>query len=116
MTATRDFRLGDPDDGLECVNCGRFLPRSDLDRLLWCRGCIEAGRERAQQLGWGIGAVAGLLTALYIWVAVRPSDLVLGGWAACVVGVVWLGARFGREIVFGIYRSRGGPRAPDEEP
>lgn len=114
MTSGRDFRLGDPLDGLQCANCGRLRPRADLDRLLWCEGCIEAGRARAARWGWGIGAVVAILTSGWIWAVVRPSDLVLGGWAACVVGVLWLGARFGREIVFGVYRSRGGPRAPGE--
>lgn len=112
MSTPRDFRLGDPDDGLDCVNCGQFRSRSDLDRLLWCQGCLAASRARAGRWGWVIGILVAGFTAGWIWVAVRPSDLVLGGWAACVVGALWLGARFGREIVFGVYRARGGPRAP----
>lgn len=110
MTTPRDFRLSPPEETIPCANCGIPSERARLDRLLWCDACVEAGRVIASRAGWGIGAVLALGTAAWIWVAVRPTDLVWGGWAACVVAVLWLGARFGREIVYGVFRARGGPK------
>jgi hypothetical protein len=116
VSTSKEFRLAGPEDGLPCTNCGVVRSRADLDRLLWCGGCIQAGRDRALWLGWGIGVGVALVAALWIWIFASPTDLVWGGWAASIVALLWLGARFGREIVYGVYRARGGPKAPDALP
>jgi hypothetical protein len=116
VSTSREFRLAGPEDGLPCTNCGVVRSRADLDRLLWCAGCIQASRDRALRLGWGIGVGVALVAALWIWVFAEPTQLVWGGWAASIVALLWLGARFGREIVYGVYRARGGPKAPDALP
>jgi hypothetical protein len=47
--------------------------------------------------------VAGLL-ALWIWLFIKPSDLVIGGWIATVVAGLWVGARVSKEVAFGVIR------------
>jgi len=101
-----EFRLGDPEEGLRCRVCGLEKPRREVDRLLWCEECVQAGRARAATRSWAIGALLALVLGSWIWLYIRPSDLVLGGWIAVVVAGFWLGARIGREVLFGIYRSR----------
>jgi hypothetical protein len=48
--------------------------------------------------------VLAAILALWIWLVVQPSDLVIGGWIATVVAALWIGARVGREVVYGVLR------------
>jgi len=45
-----------------------------------------------------------VVLALWIWLYIQPSDLVIGGWIATVVAALWVGARVGREIAYGVMR------------
>jgi hypothetical protein len=87
-----------------CVRCLEVRETRDLDRLLWCERCREESRRRALILGYVAGFVLAGLLALWIWLVVQPSDLVLGGWIATVVATVWVGARVSREIIYGAMR------------
>lgn len=92
---------------MPCVRCGEVRDSTDLDRLLWCTGCVARTRARATRIGWisGGGLAAGL--GLWIFIVIRPSDLVLGGWIATLVAAAWLGSKLAREIAFGVFRYRG---------
>jgi hypothetical protein len=63
---------------------------------------------------WAGLGLAGLL-ALYIWLIVKPSDLVLGGWIATVVAAFWLGSKMAREVAFGVIRARAVTEPADGE-
>jgi hypothetical protein len=40
----------------------------------------------------------------YVFLVVRPSDLVIDGRIATIVAAVWIGAGIGREIAYGVIR------------
>ena len=102
MSRWRD-RLGDE---VVCVVCGEVRDSTDVDRMLWCEQCRAEARARATRVGLYVGlAVAGAL-ALWIALAVQPSRMIAGAWIASVVAAGWLGAKMGREIAYGVYRSR----------
>lgn len=75
-----------------------------MDRLLWCEECREAARLRSGIWGWSSGVVLAALLAAWIWLVIKPSDLVIGGWIATVVAALWVGARVGREVAYGVMR------------
>ena len=75
-----------------------------MDRLLWCESCRESARRRSVNWGWGIGSVLAVGLALWIWLYIQPSSLVIGGWIATVVAALWVGARVGREVAYGVIR------------
>jgi hypothetical protein len=87
-----------------CVRCRGSYDLMALDRLLWCDRCRARARDRAAWWGWAGGLLFGAGVALYVWLAIRPSDLVRGGWVATVVAAVWIGSKIGREIVYGAMR------------
>lgn len=87
-----------------CIRCLREREVEELDRLLWCDECKARARRRASRIGWLVGAVAGAVLALWIWLWIRPSDLIVGGWIAVVVAALYLCARAGREIAYGVMR------------
>lgn len=89
-----------------CAHCGEVRDSTDLDRLLWCTTCVTRTRDRASRIGWMAGGTLALGLGLWIWTAVRPSDLVLGGWIATLVAAAWLGSKLAREIAFGVFRYR----------
>ena len=102
-------RLGDE---VVCVVCGEVRDSTEVDRMLWCEACRDRARVRAGRVGlWAGLAVAGALT-LWIGLGVRPSRMIAGAWVATIVAAGWLGAKMGREIAYGVYRSR----EPDGEP
>lgn len=104
-----------PDDAAACVRCGEVKDLLELDRLLWCKECRFEAREHAAWWGWGIGLAFAACVALYIFVVIRPTDLVVAGWIGTVVAAVWIGGRLGRELVYGIMRFRQ-TEAPDGAP
>jgi hypothetical protein len=78
----------------------------DLDRLLWCERCRAVARNRASWWGWLGGLLFGGGLALYVCIAIQPSDLVNGGWIATLVAAVWIGSKVARELVYGVMRFR----------
>ena len=106
MSEAKGTRLGE----LYCSKCDQPREASELDRLLWCEFCLAEARQQAGRVGWGVGAVVAGALALWIWLVQQPSDLVLGGWIATVIAALWLGARVGREVAFGVLRMRHRPR------
>lgn len=93
-------------DEVTCVRCLEVHDQMALDRLLWCDGCRRRARNRASWWGWVGGLGFGAVVALYVFLVIRPSDLVIGGWVATVVAAVWIGQKVAREIVYGGMRFR----------
>jgi hypothetical protein len=93
-----------PDDVATCVRCLEVKDIMEMDRLLWCEDCRSRARERAAWWGWLTGLIFAGFVAAYIFLVVRPSDLVMGGWIATLVAAVWIGARIGKEIAYGVMR------------
>jgi hypothetical protein len=96
-------------DEVVCVRCGEARDAMDVDRLLWCKSCRVRARNEAGWWGWAIGLGFGAVVAAYVWLVIRPTDLVIGGWIATVVAAVWIGAKIGREAAFGVMRGRRSP-------
>ena len=96
-------------DSLEatCLRCLQTKPRQDLDRLLWCEACKDEVRARTARQSWYYGLVAAVLLALWIWLYVQPSNLVIGGWVGTVVGAFYVTARVVREVLYATARIRG---------
>jgi hypothetical protein len=93
-------------DEITCVRCLQAQDQIDLDRLLWCARCRALARNRSAWLGWLGGLLFGGAVALYVWVVVQPTDLVIGGWIATLVAAVWIGSKVARELVYGVMRFR----------
>ena len=86
-----------------------------LDRLLWCDECQSAAKARAAVWGWLGGFVIALVLAAYIWLAIKPSDLIIRLWIVIPIAALYLGGRIIREIVFGVMRYQN-RRAVDAVP
>ena len=102
-------------DEVTCVRCLEVHDQMLLDRILWCDGCRRRARNRAAWWGWLGGLGFGLSVAAYVWVVIRPTDLVIGGWLATVVAAIWIGQKISRELVYGTMRLRNA-RAVDAVP
>lgn len=89
-----------------CVRCLEVYDQERLDRMLWCDVCRFRARERAALYGWLGGAVIGLACAVYVWFAIRPTDLIVGAWTATLVMAVWIGQKVVREFIYGAMRLR----------
>ena len=98
-------------DEVTCVRCVEVRDQMYVDRLLWCDRCRARARNRASWYGWAGGVAFGAVVAAYVWLIVRPSDLVIGGWVATVIAAVWIGSKIGREIAYGVMRYRNVPAA-----
>ncbi|MDX1567349.1 MAG: hypothetical protein R3223_06075 [Longimicrobiales bacterium] len=104
------FELGrGPRERETCIRCLEQKDATDVDRRKWCRECRERARERAKSEGWKAGAVFAAFLALYIWIFVGPSTLILGAWIASVVAAFWLVSKIAREVHYGIARYRNEP-------
>ena len=97
-----------------CVVCGETRDSTEVDRMLWCEGCRQRARARAGRVGWRVGLAVAALLVVYIWLVVQPSRMIAGAWIATVVAAGWLGSKIGREIAYGVYRSREIPVAAPE--
>lgn len=95
-----------PEDVATCVRCLEEKDLMEMDRLLWCQRCRFVARERAAWWGWAQGLGFGALVAAYVFLVVRPTDLVMGGWIATIIAAVWIGGKIGREIAYGVMRFR----------
>ncbi len=102
-------------DEVTCVRCLEVYDQMYLDRMLWCDRCRARARARASWWGWVGGLAFGVVIALYVWIAIRPTDLVVGGWMATVAAAIWIGQKVAREIVYGAMRFRNA-RAVDAVP
>ena len=102
-------------DKVTCVRCLEVHEQMYLDRLLWCDRCRQRARNRAGWWGWLGGLLFGTGVALYVWIGIRPTDLVIGGWVGTVVAAVWIGKKVAREIVYGGMRV-GNARAVEAVP
>jgi hypothetical protein len=87
-----------------CVRCLEEKEVEDMDRLLWCADCRLSARRRASLWGWSFGAVFASVLAIWIWVYIQPSDVIIGGWIATVVAGLYLSSRVAREVAFGVMR------------
>lgn len=87
-----------------CVRCLEEKDLDEMDRLLWCAECREAARRHAGLWGWGFGTLLAVGLALWIWLVVQPSNIIIGGWVATVVAALWIGSRVGREVAYGVIR------------
>ncbi len=87
-----------------CVRCLQEKDLDEMDRLLWCEDCRLAARARAGVWGWILGTLLAVVLALWIWLFIKPSSLIVGGWIATVVAALWIGSRVAREVAYGIYR------------
>ncbi len=109
-------------DEVTCVRCLEVRDQTVLDRMLWCEDCRAKARARASWWGWLGGLAFGTVVAAYVWLVIRPSDLVIGGWIATLVAAVWIGSKVARELVYGGMRFRNAraveavpPVAPDSD-
>lgn len=91
-------------DEVTCVRCLEVHDQMHLDRLLWCDRCRFRARDRAGWWGWGGGLLFGAGVALYVWIVIRPTDLVIGGWIGTIAAAIWLGQKVAREISYGVMR------------
>ena len=98
-------------DSLEgtCLLCLQTIPRQDLDRLLWCDACREAAQARAGSRSWYFGLAVAVVLALWIWLYIQPSNLVIGGWIGTVLGAFYVSARVAREVLYTVARMRSAP-------
>ena len=98
-------------DSLEgtCQRCLQTKPRQDLDRLLWCDACVAKAQARALSQSWYAGLAVAVVLALWIWLYIQPSSLVLGGWIGTVVGAFYVSARVVRELLYAATRVSSGP-------
>ena len=108
-------REGGDTDEVMCARCLEIKPRRDLDRLLWCDPCCDTARRRAASTGWVIGTGVAVVVSLWIWLVIRPSDLVIGGWIGSVLAAFYVSARMAREILYGATRFANRP-APEAVP
>ena len=92
-------------DEVTCARCGEARDPMEVDRLLWCERCRMRARNEAGWWGWLIGTVFAASVAGYIWLVVRPTDLVIGGWIATVVAALWIASKIGREAAYGVMRA-----------
>lgn len=56
--------------------------------------------------GWIAGGFVAVGLSAWIWLVVRPSDLLLGGWVGVTLAAVYLAARIVREVTYGVERYR----------
>ena len=108
-----DPRDGDPDE-VACVRCLEVQDQMFLDRLLWCDRCCSVARNRAGWWGWLGGWIFGAALVAYIWIFVRPSSLVIGGWFGTVAMGIWFAAKACRELVYGVIRLQNVPAVDAE--
>ena len=102
-------------DEVTCIRCLEVRDQMYLDRLLWCDRCRRRARNRAGWWGWLGGLLFGAGVALYVWIVIRPTDLVIGGWFGTIVAAIWIGQKVAREIVYGGMRI-GNARAVEAVP
>ena len=92
-----------------CQRCLQTKPQQELDRLLWCEACVAKVQARSVTQSWYVGLAVAVVLALWIWLYIQPSNLVIGGWIGTVVGAFYVSARVVRELLYAAERVRSGP-------
>ena len=92
-----------------CMRCLEEKDASDIDRSMWCDACKARARVRATFWGWVSGSVLAVVLAIWIWIVIQPSDLVIGGWIATVIAALGITGRIAREIAYGVIRYKNSP-------
>ena len=64
-------------------------------------------QARALSRSWYVGLAVAVVLALWIWLYIQPSDLVIGGWIGTVVAAFYVSARVVREVLYAVARMRG---------
>ena len=77
-----------PEGHATCLRCLEVYDLEDLDRMLWCEPCRNRARNRAIWWGWLGGLLFGAGGGLYVWIVIRPSDLIVSAWVATFVADV----------------------------
>ena len=98
-------------DEVACSRCGHIADRSDLDRLLWCKDCIDSVRNWAKRRSWMVGCCIGIILFAWIWFVVEPSRTLMGGWAGTVLAAIYVSARVTREVLYGAIRMKTSPES-----
>ncbi|MCY3943969.1 MAG: hypothetical protein OXG18_09445 [Gemmatimonadetes bacterium] len=104
LTGVETLRPGG--DDLRCTSCGGAQRARDLDRMLWCDGCVALARARARRIGLLSGVVVAAGLASWIYLVQRPSAMLIGGWIGAVLATLWLVARAATELSYGVLRAR----------
>ena len=91
-----------------CRRCLQTKPEKELDRLLWCEACVAKVQARSVSQSWYAGLAVAMVLALWIWLYIQPSNLVIGGWIATVVGALYVTSRVVREFLYAAERMRSG--------
>ena len=101
-----DWRDRSAED-VTCIRCLEVRSIQELDRLLWCEGCLALARRRAAVRGWIAGGTLFLVLALYVGLWIQPDfSLIPSAWLATLAAAFYLGARVAREFIFGWDRLR----------
>ena len=50
-----------------------------------------------------------MVLALWIWLYIQPSNLVIGGWIGTVLGAFYVSARVTREVLYTVARMHNPP-------
>lgn len=102
------------------MRCGAMTPRADLDRILWCDECRLTVHARATRKSWRAGLVVATALALWIWLYIEPSNLVIGGWIGTVLAAFYVAARVTREVLYTMARlgkrDLAEPVPPEQDP
>ena len=107
---TMKWTFGEVDE-VACSRCGHITDRSDLDRLLWCKDCIDSVRNWAKGRSWMVGFCIGIILFAWIWIVVEPSRALMGGWAGTVLAAIYVSARVTREVLYGAIRMKTSPES-----
>lgn len=115
MSEAPTWRDRYPEGHATCMRCLEVFDLMDLDRMLWCASCRLRARYRAVRWGWLGGLLFGAGVGVYVWVVIRPSDLIVSAWIATLVAAVWISSKVAREMAYGLMRFRNA-RAVDAAP
>lgn len=97
-------------DEITCIRCLEVKPSEELDRLLWCEGCVALAKRRALRTGLLAGAALALVLAAWVALVIRPDlSLIPAGWALMLVVAFYLGSRVARELAYGVERWQNRP-------
>ncbi len=96
--------MGEASGDLACARCRRARRARELDRMLWCEACVAEAKARAKRAGWLCGAAAAAGLGGWIHFVQKPSAALLGGWIGVVLAALWLCARAGTELCYGVLR------------
>jgi|TARA_B110000438_G_scaffold46592_1_gene46768 hypothetical protein len=99
------WRLGEVDEAI-CSRCGQTNDYSDLDRILWCKECVDSVLDWAKARSWVVGVCIGVALCFWIWIVVEPSNMLIGGWAGTVLAAIYVSARVTREVLYGAVRMK----------